>query len=128
MSLKHALRYVLVILAFTFIAGVNNADACKIEFKVLGESQEVYKKGDVIVVHVKVTFTHRVCPEGIDKTKFTYEGLKVLGATKWSEKSTGTWERKLKIEITEAGDELKLKAVRTCDKDGGLGSITFKAQ
>ena len=72
-------------------------------------------------------FTHRVCPEGIEKTKFTYDGLKIQGATKWVETSAGTWERKLKIEVIEEAEKLKLKAVRTCDKDGGSGSITFNA-
>lgn len=80
--------------------------------------------GNVIVVKVKVVFTHRVCPEGINATKFIYKGMKIQGATKWVETKPGTFERKLKILIEDTSKgNLVLKAIRTCDKEGGIGSI-----
>jgi len=102
------------------------AKACEIEFEVVGNKKDVYQTGDEIIVKVHVVFTHRVCPEGIESTRFIYEGMKILGATKWEEISSGTYERKLKIKIEESSpDGLVLKAIRTCDKEGGIGNIKF---
>ncbi len=79
-----------------------------------------------MIVLVTVTYTHRVCPEGIEATKFNFTGTKALGATKWKEVSNGKYERKLKLVITEEkkGTHI-LNAVRTCDKDGGNGTVDF---
>jgi hypothetical protein len=102
--------------------------ACEIEFTILGdEKKETYKAGDEIVVKIDVVFTHRVCPEGIENTKFKYDGIKVLGATKWQEIANGKFERKLKLVVLEGDqEELILEAIRTCDKEGGYAKIKFK--
>jgi hypothetical protein len=74
-----------------------------------------------------VIFTHRVCPEGIENTKFKYEGVKVLGATKWKEYAKGKFERKLKLKVLKGNSsEMILEAIRTCDKEGGYGKIKLK--
>ena len=106
------------------LIGLYDAVACEIDFEVIDNKKEIYQVGDVIVVKVKVVFTHRSCPEGINATKFNYKGMKIQGATKWVETKPGTFERKLKIliEDTTKGN-LVIKAIRTCDKDGGFGSI-----
>ncbi|MEA3445089.1 MAG: hypothetical protein U9R19_10235 [Bacteroidota bacterium] len=106
--------------------GLNSAKACEIEFEIQGEKKEIYEVGDIVIVKIIVTFTHKVCPEGIEKTKYEKDGVKILKATKWKETSSNVWERKLKIEITgnESG-KLELSAVRTCDEEGGLGKISF---
>lgn len=110
-----------------FLAGPMIASACEISFEILDNKKEYYQEGDVLVVKVKVVFTHRHCPEGIDATKFQYDGMKVLGATQWTETASGTYERKFKLQIEKTDkDALVFGALRTCDKDGGAGSISFK--
>ena len=110
-----------------FLAGPMIASACEISFEILDNKKEYYQEGDVLVVKVKVVFTHRHCPEGIDTTKFQYDGMKVLGATQWTETASGTYERKFKLQIEKTDkDALVFGALRTCDKDGGAGSISFK--
>ncbi len=100
--------------------------ACEIEISIDGDKKETYAAGDEIVIKIDVVFTHRVCPEGIENTKFKYDGLKVLGATKWKEYETGKFERKLKIQVLEGDQkEIILEAIRTCDKEGGHGKISL---
>jgi hypothetical protein len=105
-----------------------DASACEIEFKVVGEEKKVYQAGDEIVVEVEVHYTHRRCPESIKATKFTYDGFEVLGATKWTEVKFNVWKRKVKLKVvgTKNG-KLLLSAERTCNKEGGSGSISFKS-
>ncbi|WP_347838302.1 hypothetical protein [uncultured Draconibacterium sp.] len=114
-----------IILLVMFIAA-QQVQACEIEFSIEGDKKEAYAAGDEIIVKVDVIFTHRVCPEGIEKTKFKYEGIKVLGATKWKEYAKGKFERKLKLKVLEGQDkEMILEAIRTCDKEGGYGKISL---
>jgi len=123
--MKAEIFKILLVLAVVF--GPVIASACEIDFEIVENKKEFYQKGDVIIVNVKVVFTHRQCPEGIDATKFSYDGLKVLGATRWNETLPNTYERKFKIEITEnKKGNLVFGAARSCDKDGGSGSISFK--
>ena len=119
--------YLIALAAFFLTTGFSEAKACEIEYSIVEGKKEVYAKGDIVIVKVKVTFTHRICNEGITNTEFSSKGLKILGATNWVETGAGVWERKLKMEVTAEGSLLKLDAVRTCEKDGGAGSITFKA-
>lgn len=106
-----------------------SALACEIEFKVLKGEKDTYSKGDELIVKVEVFFTHKNCPEGISTTKFQPNGFKILQGTKWRESSTGQFERKLKIKVTKSGaGKAVLKAVRTCDKEGGLGSFEVKTK
>ena len=119
--------FVRLIFITLFLAGPMIASACEISFEILDNKKEYYQEGDVLVVKVKVVLTHRHCPEGINTTKFQYAGMKVLGATQWTEPTSGTYERKFKIQIEKTDkDALVFGALRTCDKDGGSGSITFK--
>ncbi|OQX97206.1 MAG: hypothetical protein B6I24_09520 [Bacteroidetes bacterium 4572_128] len=107
-----------------FLTTKQSVYSCEIEFEILGKKKETYKSGDIIVVKVKVIYTHRVCTETIKSTKFNTNGGKILKATKWKETSTNVWERKLKLEVIGNKDgKLNLVAVRTCDKTGGFGSI-----
>ena len=118
----------LIFLGFLLLFSTNYTSACEIEIKVDGEQKEEYKIGDEIVIHVRVEFTHRVCPEGIKKTKFDTKGFKILKGTPWKETSTGVWERKLKVQVTKSKKgKLLLSATRTCEKDGGFGEITLHA-
>jgi len=123
-----AVKTVILLSVVLMFFGLNQLRACEIEFKILGDKKEVYEVGDIVVVKIIVTYTHKVCPEGIEKTKFEKDGIKILKATKWKETSSNVWERKLKLEIVsnESG-ELELSAVRTCDEEGGLGKISLKS-
>ncbi len=124
---KKLLRILLAGLFFLFIP-VINASACEIDFEVIKGEKERYEKGDTIIVHVEVTLTHRTCPVGIKKTKFRMNGLKVIAATSWTQQSTMVWDRKLKILVKSNEDgELMLNGRRTCDKDGGFGSLKLEA-
>ncbi|MGQ8337368.1 hypothetical protein ACUNWD_12525 [Sunxiuqinia sp. A32] len=101
--------------------------ACEIEYKILENEKEYYQKGDVLVVKVKVIYTHKQCPEGIDATKFSFDGLKVLGATKWKQITSNEFERKFKIEVSkDSSKKLVFGTVRKCDKEGGAGSIKLQ--
>jgi uncharacterized radical SAM superfamily Fe-S cluster-containing enzyme len=119
----------ILILAILFTAfTIPNANACEIEFEILKGKKEVYEVGDIIVVKILVTLTHRSCPEALKKTKFKMNGLKVIGATEWKQTGAMDHERKLKIKILGTNDgKLIFNAVRTCDKDGGFGSLKLEA-
>lgn len=105
------------------------AKACEIKFKVSSGEKKIYTVGDEVIVTVNVIYTHRVCPEGIIKTKFKFTGIKALGATPWKTISDGKYERKLKLKILEEGKNKHIiNAVRSCDKDGGAGSISLKVE
>ena len=105
----------------------SDALACEVHIKVKGGQKESYQTGDEIVFEVTVFLTHHDCPEGIKATKFNGEGLKLLGATKWKEITTGTYVRLVKAKVTAAeGGVGSLHARRKCDKEGGYGSITIK--
>ncbi len=118
-----------VVITMIFSMVAINAKACEFNFKITSEEKQTYKVGDEIVVEVLLTLTHRNCPEALELTKFDFTGVKALGATKWKELPDGKYERKFKLQVTEdpKGKHL-LNATRTCDKDGGFGSIKFTVQ
>ncbi len=102
--------------------------ACEITTSVQDEFKKpVYKAGDNVVVDVQVQFVHRDCPVNIKDTKFTFENLKIVGATEWKEKSPGLYVRQVKAVVTDdkSGDA-KLFVNRQCDKDGGHAVCTLK--
>lgn len=117
----------IIVLGLTFMS--QSVKACDFTFKIEGETKTEYTQGDVVIVLVTLHLTHRVCPESIDETKFDFSGLKVLGATKWTEAPNGLYERKFKLEVI-AGEKPKysMLATRTCDKDGGSGTFKLKVR
>ncbi len=119
----------LLLSVFTILLfGALNLSACEIDFKIIKGDKAKYQTGDQIVVKVTVVFTHRNCPEGIDATEFKTDGLKIAKATRWEEKSTGTFERKLMIEVTENKKDINITGIRTCDKEGGFGSLVLTSK
>lgn len=116
-------------LGFLFISlSTQETKACEIEFEILKGKKEKYEAGDIIVLKVIVVLTHRVCPEALSKTKFKMNGLKVVGATPWTQVSAMKYERKLKVQIvSNKNGKLIFNAIRTCDKDGGFGSLKLEA-
>ena len=111
-----------------FIIGAFNLSACEIDFKIIDGEKDKYEKGDVLVIKVIVVYTHRNCPEGIEATVMKTEGIKVVKATRWSEKAVGTYERKFKIQITGDKKDMSISAIRTCDKEGGFGALVLSAK
>ena len=105
-----------------------NLSACEIEFKILKGEKEKYNKGDQIIVKVTVILTHRNCPEGIDATKFNTKGLKIEKATRWEEKSTGIFERKMMLKVTDNKKDINITGIRTCDKEGGFGALVLSTK
>jgi len=123
---KAVLILLLGTILFSFSA--QETQACEINFEIVKGKKETYKVGDIIVVRVIVTLTHRSCPEALKKTKFKMNGLKVLGATEWKQIATMDHERKLKLQVLSNKDgKLVFNAIRTCDKDGGFGSLILEA-
>ena len=104
--------------------------ACKIDLKAAGEVKELYKVGDVIDLNLVVAFTHRACPTAINETEFNVEGLEISEATDWKETKPGMiFEKAMKLKVLSNKDgKLKLSVVRECPREGGFGSISFKAE
>lgn len=123
---KKTTGFLLLSFILVFLFSVQS-EACEMKFEVSGTKKELYKTGDEVIIKATVTFSHRVCQTAIQETKFNTDGLKILSATDWKEITPGTWERKLKIKVTgNKTGKLTLEAVRTCNKQGGFGSITLK--
>lgn len=119
----------IILLVLLFAAfPAQQAKACEIEFEILKGKKEKYEAGDIIVLEVTVILTHRVCPIGLKQTKFKMNGLKVIGATGWKQVSAMKHVRKLKVKIVSNKEgKLIFNAIRTCDKDGGFGSLKLEA-
>ena len=130
--LKNSRRknYVIFLFTFLFVASIPTlTQACEIDFEILKNEKAIYDTSEVFVAKVNVILTHRSCPIALKKTKFKTEGLKIVGATDWKQISTMKWERKLKVKVTGSDDgKVFINAVRTCDKDGGFGSLKVKSR
>ena len=99
--------------------------ACEIKFATESTSKEVYNVGEVIIMKMTLTLTHRNCPEGLESTKYSYPGFKVLGATQWKEVNPGVYERKFKLEVEKSENgKSTFSAIRSCHKEGGSGSFS----
>ncbi|HRQ31136.1 MAG TPA: hypothetical protein PLU49_13730 [Saprospiraceae bacterium] len=124
------MKIVLKILFFVLATTVSfQSKACDFIFKVQGEVKEVYKVGDEIIVVVTMKLSHRVCNETLNEVKFNFSGLKVAGATKWTETNPNEYERKFKLVVEpDAKGNCNMSALRSCDKDGGSGTISFKVK
>ncbi len=128
MTPKNILKLFLI-LAITFFFNLpKQTQACEIDFEIVKNEKAVYDTSDVFVAKVNVILTHRSCPEALSKTKFKSEGLKIVGATDWKQINSRKWERKLKIKVTGSDDgKTFINAIRTCDKEGGFGSLKLKS-
>jgi len=98
--------------------------ACKIEYSIVQNAKEAYSIGEEIIIEIKVTFTHRVCPVALEETKFKYKGIQILGATKWKQESAMIYSRKIKTKVIESNNnKILITAERTCDNEGGFGTL-----
>ncbi len=113
---------------FVLALSYSALSACDINLNVVGDKKAKYAVGDELVVKVEVVLTHRNCHVDIDETKFKTTGFKVVGQTKWTEKSSGVWERKLKVQVTApVNGKSTINVERTCNKEGGYGSLSVSA-
>ena len=118
----------LVVLFSLLVMTIVSSVACEIKLSVQEKSQkEVYKAGDEVVIDVEVRLIHRNCHLDIKETKFTYDNLKILGATDWKETSPGVYTRQVKAKITnDKGGDSKLTINRKCDREGGHATCILK--
>ncbi len=127
-SLLHSKLLLLISIGiFFFVFQPNVASACEIEFEIIENKKDVYSSGDVMVIKVTISLTHKSCQMAMEKTKFTMKGLKIVGTTEWKQESSFVWTRKLKVQVIKPdGKNIVLQANRVCDKDGGFGSLVLK--
>jgi hypothetical protein len=115
-----------ILSCFIMLFAAFTAFSCEIEFEIQGTKKATYKAGDEIIVKVRVTLTHRTCVVALNNTKFDTKGLEILGGTDWKEVTPGVWERKLKMKAAKTQNgKLILQVTRTCDKEGGSGTLTL---
>ncbi len=121
--MKNRSKIIAFVISFMFASIA--AFACDINFDVINGQKASYSQNDELTAKITVKFTHRSCPEGINKTELKPSGLEIAQATKWVETSAGVWERKLKLKVTANKGKAVLNAVRVCSKDGGKGSLSL---
>jgi len=112
-----------------FIALVINfgAFACEITLKVSDNNKKVtYIPGETIIVECTVKLQHRNCTSELEDLKFTSDGCKIMGATKWVQASPGVYTRKLKVLVSSAKiDNVQVICQRSCDKEGGYCKLAL---
>ena len=114
----------LSLLAFFMLVQPAITRACELKFSISGEKKEVYKIGEELIVEVTVVYTHRTCEIQLSDTKFTYEGMKILGATTWKEKAPNTFARQIKLSLLDDSlDQASLTITRKCSKEGAIGTF-----
>lgn len=97
--------------------------ACDISIKVHGDAKEAYAAGEEVIFKIDVHLTHRICPYGIEATKFSGDGIELLGATPWKKVSEYDFVRLVKARVKDdAESKAVLNAVRSCEKGGAAGS------
>lgn len=103
--------------------------ACDIAVSVDGLKKEVYKAGDIVVVKIVVVLKHRNCDVGINETSIKVSGSQITASTKWENTEGKTWERKIKVKIVaDKSGKAIIVAERTCDRDGGKGSLILTTE
>jgi hypothetical protein len=122
--MKSALK--ILAIACLLTGFTSTTKACEIIVSVDGTKKENYKAGDVVVIKVTVVLKHRNCDVDINKTAINVSGSQMTGATKWVNTDGNTWERKIKVKILkDLSNKAIIVAERTCDRDGGKGSLTL---
>ncbi len=101
------------------------ANACNFKFTTDNNAKNCHS-GDVITINVTLTLTHRSCQVAAAQTKFKTDGFQVVSASNWEQENPTTFTRKVKVKVLDdKKNKITLTAVRTCDKEGGLGVFTL---
>lgn len=120
---------IVIVVTALLIALPAIARACDINVSVEGLKKEVYKAGDVVVVKIVVVLKHRNCDVDINETSVNVSGSKIIATTKWVNTEGKTWERKIKVKIVaDKSGKAIIVAERTCDRDGGKGSMILATE
>jgi NosR/NirI family nitrous oxide reductase transcriptional regulator len=118
------IKRLFVVLTFVMSAFVTT-EACDFNFSVAGNKANC-RAGEVVEVKVELVLTHRVCNVAPSQTKFKIDGVKVIAASSWKQTSANRFERTVKMQVLNDGKKkITLMAYRTCDKEGGSGSISL---
>lgn len=76
------------------------------------------KLGDTAIVKVTVDKTHRNCSlRTMDEYHLEYDGVQLMGATPWKQVDNDTYEKWLKVGLSEIGNA-SIKIWKKCSKDG----------
>ena len=115
-----------VIMSLLLAAGPTITKACEITVAVDGAQKEKYKTGDIVVITITVVLEHRNCDISLDQTNIRVSGSQITGATKWGNTDGRTWQKRIKIKIDDGkSGKAIITAERTCERDGGKGSLTL---
>lgn len=87
--------------------------ACKIEME-QSDSRPAVNEETVLILEYQQS--HRNCRESVRSINIEPDGMTILGATDWEETGKRTFQRKLKVKITE--DDCSLQVTLSCRKDG----------
>jgi hypothetical protein len=111
---KYSLLFIVLVISF-------GAFACEISLKVSDNNKKVaYSPGETVIVECTVSLQHRNCTSELSDIKFTSDGCKITGATKWVQASPGVYTRKLKVQVSSPkNSNVQIICQRSCDKEGG---------
>ena len=119
-------KFHLVFISVLLIVAPSILKACEIVVEVEGAQKEKYQAGDIVVVKITVILKHRNCDVSLDKTDIRVSGSQLTGATKWVNTNQQKWQRNIRIKILDdKSGKAVITAERTCEKDGGRGSLTL---
>jgi hypothetical protein len=127
-ELRNVMKKIIQLLLISVLVAVapSIAKACEIVIAVDGMQKEKYKAGEIVVLKITVVLKHRNCDVSIDETAIRVSGSQVTAATKWVNTEGRTWEKRIKLKIVDdKSGRATITAERTCEKDGGKGSITL---
>ncbi len=112
---KYSLFFIALVISF-------GAFACEINLKVSDNNKKVtYIPGETIIVECTVSLQHRNCTSELEDIKFTSNGCKIIGATKWVQATPGVYTRKLKVQVSSPKtSNAQVVCQRSCDKEGGF--------
>jgi hypothetical protein len=98
--------------------------ACRISVKAENE-KELYKKGEIVEVIVKVEKTHKNCTNSIENTEYREKNLKILKKGAWTKDENGTYTSKIKVKLTAVkGEKCALAVLRDCSR-GDRNSVIY---
>ena len=92
----------------------------------LTTDKEKYKIGDTVVLKMEVKWTHKTCVKEAVEPVLKLSGLELVAKTKFKEKSSGLWEVKFKMKVTEKN--ASINAYEDCPKGGGIANIKLQIE
>lgn len=76
------------------------------------------KLGETVIIKVTIDKTHKNCSlTTMDEYHLEFTGVQLMGETPWKAVNSNTYEKWLKVSLSEAGSE-SIKIWKKCSKDG----------